>query len=358
MLGEDEMSAERRAQLTQIIMLLRAQLTLLLERTTFSANDSGQSFSTTKEMNQATGIRVIQAGTEVAPYIADSTDFDDDSIEFNIKLEVHNTDTERTLLIERESGVVEPKSFSGTPVSIARTFNQKTGSEHDVTSYGFDANDRKFIAIEPGQSSEIHFIHAYQFAEPGEYRGELRSIKYIHDNVSFDPDTVQFVKNNRPYTADLSQFRSIYIKDETLWLRSTFVDEEVADDKIDLVWFDERGSDVRFEYPEEFEIEEDDGVYTLSYNDVPLVEVGDKDFERDFDVVEVIEEKADMLNDLRAYAVKSRFIDGKTAGTMTRIESLSDADDFAVIIYNYADDSLNFNPYVYEKILTYTFEVK
>jgi len=355
--AEDEAT---RQYLMQIIQLLRMQIAALLEEQAIAVPDGGDQvrYSTGPTVFENDELRLEVKQTAVQPYGYDGNDIDDDSMEFAMHLEVTNKDTDDHLLIDRESLVIQPVDADRRPVTPERTFNFKTGHTRTTADYGYDGDDRKLLAVEPGQTSTVLMYHSYQFAEPGQYRGLIDGVAYTHTSVTYNDETDQFERGGRVYELpDADELSTAPFNRVTLMVEAEFVDDAYSDDKYDLTEFDEADVPFTFLYPDTFAVDEDDEVWTISHDGNPYIVVGLEDSLDLPESAEEAESSVDTLNYERTRKTTYRFTEPDASGTIHEYQSLRD-EEYTILIYDYADTSNTFDRYDVGEVMVTTFVSK
>jgi|GEM_PF-4370246 hypothetical protein len=346
-----------RQSLLQIIKLLQMQIAALLEKQAISVPDSGDStsFSTGVTFYENDDLQLQVRQTAIRPYSYDGNDIDDDSFEFAMHLEITNKDNQEHLLIDRESLVVEPVDSNRRAVTPKRTFNFKTGHTRTTADYGYDANDRKVLAIEPGQTSTVLLYHSYQFATPGTYRGLLNDVSYTLDSVEYNSDSDQFEQRGRVYALPSEEMmQNAPVSRITILVDATFVDESLTDDKYNVTEFSESKVPFKFLYPEEFTIDETRDTWTISHQGNPYIVVGLEDTLDLPDSATEAETSVQTLNYERTAKTTYRFNEDEASGTIHEYRSLRDQ-EYTILVYDYADTSESFTRYDVGEVFTSTF---
>lgn len=350
---------KRREMLMQTIALLRLQLAALLEKYAVPMPQNGEvkSYSVGSEIGENSDLKFQFSNKSIGRYGYDGTDIDDDSWYFAVIAKVTNKNQDKDLILDRESLFVTPVDENRRAVTPKRTFNFKTGIEVTTSAYGYDKNDHKMIAIEPGQTANILVYHPYQFSKPGKYRGLLKELKYTFDSVEYDKDTDQFKKGSRVYELDTDELKTFPVNKVTLMVEPTFVDERTEDDKYNFKLFDESDYPFTFSYPEEFAAVEDDGVWTISHEGQPYIVLGHKGDDILPDVGKEVGDEATALNRSRVQKKTWLYNEDGLSGTVIKFTELSD-EEFNMVLYDYSDTSESFTRYPAQEIVTETFVTK
>lgn len=349
-----------RQYLMQIIQLLQMQIAALLEEQAIAVPEGGNEirYSTGPTVFENDDLRIEAKQTAVQPYLYDGNDLDDDSMEFAMHLEVTNKNDDEHLLIDRESLVIQPVNADRRPVTPERTFNFKTGHTRTTSEYGYDRNDRKLLAIEPGQTTTVLMYHPYQFSAPGQYRGLVDGIDYTLEFVTYNDETDQFERGGRVYELPpTNELETAPFERVTIMVESEFVDDSYTDDKYDLTEFDAADVPFTFLYPDTLTLDEDDEVWTISHDSNPYIVIGLED-ELDLpDSAEEAESSVNTLNYERTLKTTYRFNERDASGMIHEYRSLRD-ETYTILIYDYSDTSESFDRYDVGEVMVTTFVSK
>ena len=343
------------AYLLQLVAKLQAQLAQLLEQKGLAIDGKTKRFDLPTQTFEAPGIKVVGGGNAAGTFIGDGNDIDDDSLQYQISLEITNTDLYKSLIIDRESIQIVPVDNAGIAVKPKHTFGIQTGIQLTAT-YAFDKNERKLIVIEPGQKSTVLLHHLFQFSAPGAYRGRLDSLKFTHDTVDYNAKENQFTQKGRTYTLDQEALQTLPIKFQSLLVTSAFKDVSTIDNQINLSRFTDDNTGISFDYPNEFMLERDGSETRFTYKGTPQI-IFSTESEPKFKTVKLRGEKATMLQSERVQEKTQTFINDNLSGVAVTATPMT-GQFYALTILSYADKKNNFTQYNFNDIITATFEGK